>query len=86
MRQEPDFFDDRDLPLLFIAKRLKEALRIEQLLTDAKINYLVETDSYKGGIIFVTERVGAFFYVDDEQVEQARDLLIAQGYKPYKPE
>ncbi len=63
MRREPGFFGEQDLALIYVAKRLRDALKLEKLLTDSAIDYLVEPDRYTGGIIFRTERVGAFFYV-----------------------
>ena len=40
MRQQPDFFpDDVELVLVYIAKRLKEALAMEELLTESGIDY-----------------------------------------------
>jgi hypothetical protein len=84
MRQEPEFFGDRDLPLLYIAKKLKEALALEALLTGAGFDYLVEPDKYRGGFIFQSERVGAFFYVAPEDDASARTLLEGKGYKPYQ--
>ena len=84
MRQEPDFFGDIDLSLVYIAKKLKEALALEDLFTEASMDYLVEPDTYKGGIIFASERIGAFFYVHPEREEAARTLLREKGYKPYQ--
>jgi hypothetical protein len=83
MTRDPDFFGDIDLSLLYIAKKLKEALALEELLTAAGVDYLVEPDTYKGGLIFATERVGAFFYVAPADEEKARDLLRTNRYKPY---
>lgn len=84
MRQDPEFFGDREMDLLYIAKRLRHALDIERVLTDAGIDYAVETDTYRGGIIFVGERVGAFLYVLPESLEPARALLVQHGYKPHR--
>lgn len=84
MRQEPDFFGDQELLLVFVAKRLKEALRLEKLLTEAGFDYLVEPDKYSGGIIFRTERVGAFFYIAPEQDEPVREAMHRAGFKPYE--
>src|SRR5579871_3406421 len=61
MRQDPDFFGEKELSLIYIAKRLKDALRLEKALTDGGVDYLVETDTYSGGIIFRSQRTGAFF-------------------------
>ena len=52
--------------------RSKEALRLEQILTDAGLDYLVEPDTYRGGVIFQSERVGAFFYIQPMDAEAAR--------------
>ena len=84
MRQEQEFFGEAELSLLYIAKKLKEALSLEETLTGAGIDYLVEPDTYRGGIIFASERVGAFFYVAPEQLEAARELLRTHRYKPYE--
>jgi hypothetical protein len=84
MRQEPDFFGDAELCLLYIAKKLKEALALEEALTRSEIDYLVETDTYRGGMIFVSERVGAFFYVLPDRMDAAREVAVANGYRPYE--
>lgn len=84
MRQEPEFFGETELSLLYIAKKLKEALKLEETLTEAGLDYLVEPDTYRGGLIFASERVGAFFYVAPEKMEEARELLKANRYKPYE--
>lgn len=84
MRQTPEFFGDTELSLLYIAKKLKEALALEQLLTGYSIEYLVEPDAYKGGLIFASERIGAFIYVTPENLDAARGVLIKNGYKPYE--
>jgi hypothetical protein len=84
MRQAPEFFEDAELELIFIAKKLKEALKIEEALTSAGIEYVVEPDTYRGGIIFASERIGAFFYVPPDTSNRAKDVLRAHRYKPYE--
>jgi hypothetical protein len=84
MRKEPDYFGDQDLALIYVAKKLKQALALEELLTAAGVDYLVEPDRYSGGIVFRTERVGAFFYVAPAAEEAARRLLSDHGYRPYE--
>lgn len=83
MRRDPDFFGEQDLVLIYIAKRLKEALALESVLTAAGLDYLVEPDHYTGGIIFRSSRVGAFFYVQAQSESIARSLMREHGYKPY---
>ena len=82
MRRDPDYFGDREMDLIYIAKRLKDALRLETVLTEASLDYAVEADNYVGGIIFRTQRTGAFFYVPPEQAEAAREALRRHGYRP----
>ena len=84
MRREPEHFGDRELTLVYIAKRLSDALRLEEILTGANVEYLVEPDKYSGGVIFRSERVGAFFYVEPAAEASARDTLRAAGFKPYE--
>jgi hypothetical protein len=84
MRKEPEFFGEQELVLIYVAKRLKEALKLEGLLTEQAVDYLVEPDTYSGGIIFRTQRVGAFFYVTPEADEQARRVLTGNGFRPHE--
>ncbi len=85
MRREPDYFGDRDLALIYVARKLKEALALESVLTAAGVDYLVEPDTYTGGVIFRSERVGAFFYVAPEGEQAARQVLAESGYRAQEP-
>ncbi len=84
MKQDPEFFGGQELDLVYVARRLKEALKLEALLTAAGIDYAVETDKYLGGFLFKRELIGAFFYVLPEALESARGALQANGIKPWK--
>ena len=55
---------------------------LEQLLTDAGLDYLVEPDEYAVGILFRRVRVGAFFYVAPDSDSAARDVLRRGGFTP----
>ena len=83
MKRELDFFGDREAVLIYIAKRLNDALRLESALGAAGVDYGVETDQYRGGVLFQTARVGAFFYVLPEAEAAARAAMTAAGFKPY---
>ena len=85
MRREADFFDDRELRLLFMARRLRDALRLEELLTHSGIDYCVETGDYEAGIIFKRDLTGAFFYVDPGDLVRSHQLLVENRFKPYEP-
>lgn len=86
MRREPDHFGDQELTLIYIAKHLKDALLLEKALTDAGLDYLVEPDKYSGGIIFQSQRVGAFFYVAPGDEGPSKEALTRSGFKPYEAE
>ncbi len=86
LRREAEFFQEPELTLIYMARRLPDALRLENVLTEAGIDYLVETGTYTGGLLMRRELTGAFFYVAPEIVTAARDLLVAHRYKPYEPE
>jgi hypothetical protein len=81
MRRDASFFEERELDLIYIAKRLKESLRLETALTESGVDYAVEADKYSGGVIFRSERVGAFFYVLPEALEQAREVMLKHGFR-----
>ena len=83
MRREPDFFQDREMDLVYIAKKLQEALRLESAFTESGVDYAVEPDKYSGGVIFRSERVGAFFYVAPESDEAVRGVMRRGGFEPY---
>lgn len=86
MRQPPEFFNDEELPLIYVAKKLRHAKQLEEALTAAGIDYAVEADTYRGGILFVTDRTGAFFYVRDPDEERARAVIVDLGFKPIETE
>jgi hypothetical protein len=83
MKQEAGFFEGKEPVLIYIGKRLKDALRLEEVLTTSGIDYGVEADEYRGGIIFRTVRAGAFFYVLPNAVESAHAAMAKHGFKPY---
>jgi len=82
MRRPPEAFDEQDLTLLHVARKLRDALRLEQLLTDAGIDYVVESDEYSAGTLFPRMRVGAFFYVSSASYGDASDVLRRGGFTP----
>ena len=82
MKQEPEFFGDQELDLIYIAKKLREALKLEDRLTAAGIDYAVEIDEYRGGFIFQTLRKGAFIYVQADDLERSKQIVLDAGLKP----
>jgi hypothetical protein len=82
MKKEAEYFEGVEPELIFVAKRLRDALSLESVLTAAGIDYAVEPDEYEGGAIFKTMRVGAFFYVRPEIRESAVAVMLENGYVP----
>jgi hypothetical protein len=85
MRREPDAYGDRELNLVYVARKLRDATRLERVLTEAGLDYLVEADRYWVGTLFRRERVGAFFYVAPESESATRDAIRGAGFKPFDP-
>jgi hypothetical protein len=86
MRQDASYFDDHDPRLIYIAKRLKDSLALELLLCQNGVDYGVETDQYRGGFLFPSQRTGAFFYVRPDAEAAVRNLLEQHGYRPAEPQ
>ena len=83
MKQDAAFFEGKEPVLIYIAKRLKDALRLESIFTEASVDFGVEADEYRAGVIFRSVRAGAFFYVLPETVDRATEVMHHNGYKPY---
>ncbi len=84
MRRENDYFGAIELDLVYMARSLRDALRLEKLFTDTGIDYLVETGTYTGGFLLQRDLTGAFFYVAPQDVELARNTLQKNGRKAYQ--
>jgi hypothetical protein len=85
MKRDADYFDGAEPQLIFVARRLRDAIELESVLTAAGVDYAVEPDQYQGGIIFKSMRVGAFFYVRPESRERAVAVMLENGYVPPAP-
>lgn len=81
MKKEGDWFEGREAQLIYIAKKLADATRLEEVLTAAGVDYGVEPDEYQGGVIFRRMRVGAFFYVVAEDWERAAGAMGESGFR-----
>ncbi len=86
MRRDGEFFGDSELQLVYMARRLRDALRLEEVLTGANIDYLVETGTYTAGFLMRRELTGAYFYVAPEQVNATQEVMVRNRYKPYAGE
>jgi len=73
---------DSETPPIYVARTLDDAQRLEAVFTSAGIEYDVEPDTYQGGIVFRSARVGAFFYVDPESRDRAAAVMLENNFKP----
>jgi hypothetical protein len=76
-RVEPEQL--RDPELIFIGRTLRLALRAEEWLTTAGIDYGVQIESVGRSFLFRTERMGAVIYVTAGQAVYCRQHLTAAG-------
>ena len=77
---DPEDFDDQQTELVFIARRVREAERVEALLTDEGIDYAIAFEPFlHGGIFGVTTLTGVGFYVLSGQARHCRELLEQRG-------
>jgi hypothetical protein len=83
MKQDASFFEGKDPTLIYIGRKLNDALRLEEVFTAAGVDYGVEADEYRGGVIFRRNTIGAFFYVLPAAVGVAHEIMRRNGFKPY---
>ncbi len=83
MKQDAAYFENQEPVLIYIGKKLRDSLRLEEIFTAANVDYGVEADEYRGGVIFRSVRAGAFFYVLPEAADAASEVMRQNGYKPY---
>ena len=81
MRREPEFFGDQELVLVYMARRLKDALAVEKLLDESGLDYALETGPYLSGLLFRSTKIGVFFYVQPQDEERARSVLLKRSRK-----
>jgi hypothetical protein len=79
-QRDPEHFNDVEPELVYVARKLRHARRVETLLTAAGIDYAVETDVISTGVLFPSQRVGAFFYVAPADSAAARQALEREGF------
>ena len=81
MRLHHDDFDGRELELIYIARAVDEAQKIEAILDERQIDYAIEVEQFRTGVIFASVRAGAFFYVLPEVAHRCRETLTELGWR-----
>jgi hypothetical protein len=78
---DPATFDDKEVALVYIAGRLSEGKRVEQVLSENAIDYAVDVEPFESRVlgILTIEREGVGFYVFSGQAAFCRRVLRAAG-------
>jgi hypothetical protein len=74
-------FDDKEVTLVYIAGRLKEGKRVEQLLSDTGVDYAVDVEPFETTVLGILPVAyeGVGFYVASHQADHCREVLRAAG-------
>jgi hypothetical protein len=72
-------FSDLNISRIYIAKNIKEAQSIENLLTEKNIDYALSVEPFLPPSLLQSERMGAAFYVESTQSDICRQIIVDQG-------
>jgi hypothetical protein len=74
-------FDDKEVALIYIAGRLNEGKRVEQVLSDNGVDYAVDIEPFQTTVLGIlpVEYDGVGFYVPSHQASLCREVLRAAG-------
>ncbi len=80
-RVDAETFAGKDTVRVYIAARVREALRVEQRLSVLGIDYVVEIEPYQTRLLGLlpVEYRGATFYVLADCAESCRRALVEAG-------
>jgi len=78
-RVDPDALEHHNLEQIFIAAKLAEAQRVEDVLTLEGIQYVVNVEKFVSGFLSLRPRNGAVFYVASAQADYCRSRLVDAG-------
>jgi hypothetical protein len=78
---DPAAFDDQEVAMVYIAGRLGEGKRVEQVLLDNAIDYAVDFEPFEGRVLGIVpvKYEGVGFYVLSRQADFCRRALRQAG-------
>jgi hypothetical protein len=78
---DPATFDDKEVALVYIAGRLSEGKRVEQVFTENAVDYAVDVEPFESRVLGIlrVEYEGVGFYVLAGQADFCRGILRAAG-------
>jgi len=73
-------FSGKEVSRIYIAGKLSEAKKVEEVFDRMGVDYAVAIEPYKklNFFFFPTEYNGAFFYVLSGQMEYCKNLLVGE--------
>ena len=77
----PETFDDKEVAMVYVAGRLNDGKRVEQVLSDNAIDYAVDVEPFQSRVLctFPVEYEGVGFYVLSSQADFCRRVLREAG-------
>ena len=77
----PETFDARDVTMIYVAGRVSEGKRVEQILSDHAIDYAVDVEPFQSRVLGIlpVEYEGIGFYVLSGQAAFCRGALRDAG-------
>ena len=76
-----DAFDDKDVAMVYIAGRLNEGKRVEEVLSENAIDYAVDIEPFEKRVLGILpiKYEGVGFYVLSHQADVSRRVLREAG-------
>ena len=78
---DPEAFDGKEVAMVYIAGRLSEGQRVEQVLSDNAIDYAVDFEPFESRVLGIlpVKYEGVGFYVLSGQADFSRRVLADAG-------
>ena len=78
---DPETFDDKEVAMVYVAGRLNDGKRVEQVLSDNAIDYAVDVEPFQSRVLgaLPVEYEGVGFYVLSSQADFCRRVLREAG-------
>ncbi len=78
---DPETFDGKDVAMVYVAGRLSEGKRVEQVFAENAIDYAVDVEPFESRVLGIlrVEYEGVGFYVLSGQADFCRRVLRDAG-------
>jgi len=78
---DPATFDDKDITMVYVAGRVSEGKRVEEILSRHGIDYAVDVEPFQAHVLGIlpVEYEGVGFYVLTAQADFCRQVLRDAG-------